>query len=56
MRNESVGRLGHGRILLPADVKLGLAGAVLLGGDVVEDHLDVGAAAPPGGLVWLVCQ
>ncbi|KAL6403584.1 hypothetical protein AUP68_12941 [Ilyonectria robusta] len=47
MADQSVGRRGHGRVRLAADVDLGLAHAAVLSRDAVEDGLDVGAAAPP---------
>lgn len=47
MADQSVGRRGHRRVRLAADVDLGLAHAAVLRRDAVEDGLDVGAAAPP---------
>ncbi|KAL6868493.1 hypothetical protein J3F83DRAFT_737310 [Trichoderma novae-zelandiae] len=47
--NESIRRLGHGRIQLAVPLDLWLAGAPAVLGDGVQHGGDVLAAAPPGG-------
>ncbi|KAL7950789.1 hypothetical protein V8C42DRAFT_307545 [Trichoderma barbatum] len=49
--NESVGRLGHGRILLSIPLDLWLTDTPVLLGNRVQHTRDVATATPPGGLV-----
>ena len=44
---------GLGRVLLAANVDLGLAGAPLVRGHGVQDARDVAAAAEPRGLAFI---
>ncbi|KAL6908522.1 hypothetical protein GGI43DRAFT_146160 [Trichoderma evansii] len=49
--HESVGRLGHGGILLAVALNLWLTNATVLLGDGVQHAWDVTAAAPPSCFV-----
>lgn len=48
---QSIRLGGHGGVFRAALFHLGRAGAPGFFGYVVHDHRDVGAAAPPGGLL-----